>query len=41
MTLNGYIACEVYHGAVNTATYNAFVENQLILRLNQIDQDRD
>ena len=41
MAFNGYIACEVYPGAVNAVTYNAFVENQLILRLNQIDRDRD
>jgi len=40
MTLDGYIACEVYPGAVNAATYNAFVEN-LIPTLHHIDPDRD
>ena len=41
MTLNGYIACEVYLGAVNAATYNAFIQNQLIPTLHRIDPDRE
>jgi len=41
MTLNDYIACEIYAGAVNAATYNAFIENQLIPRLHEIDVDRN
>jgi hypothetical protein len=30
MTVDGYIACQVYPGAVNGDTFNAFVENQLL-----------
>ena len=41
MTLNGYIACEVYAGAVNAATYNAFVENQLLPTLHGLDPEGD
>jgi len=41
MTLNGYIACQVYPGAVNTVTYNAFVANQVIPRLHQMDPNRN
>lgn len=40
MTMNGYIACEVYSGAVNGDTFNAFIENQLLLTLRRIDPDR-
>ena len=31
----------MYAGAVNAATYNAFVENQLLPRLHEIDADRN
>ena len=30
MTVDGYIACQVYSGAVNADTFNAFVEHELL-----------
>jgi hypothetical protein len=30
MTMDGYIACQVYSGSVNADTFNAFIENQLL-----------
>jgi hypothetical protein len=41
MTMDGYIACEVYSGAVNADTFNAFVEHQLIPALRDVDPDRE
>jgi len=41
MTLDGYIACDVYPGGVNAVTFNAFIETQLIPALHNIDPDRD
>jgi DDE superfamily endonuclease len=40
MTIDGYIACDVYSGAVNADTFNSFVENQLIPALHEIDAMR-
>lgn len=40
MTMDGYIACEVYSGGVNADTFNAFVEHQLIPALCNIDPER-
>jgi hypothetical protein len=41
MTMDGYIACEVYSGSVNGDTFNAFVEHQLIPALRDVDPDRE
>jgi hypothetical protein len=41
MTMNGYIVTEVYAGAVNADTFNAFVEHQLIPALRAEDPDRE
>jgi len=30
MTMDGYIACQVYSGSVNRDTFNTFVENELL-----------
>ena len=35
MTVDGYIACEVYPGAVNGDTFNAFVETKLLPLCNE------
>ena len=41
MTMDGYIACEVYSGGVNADTFNAFVEYQLIPALRDVDPERE
>jgi len=41
MTIDGYIACDVYSGGVNGDTFNAFVENQLFPALRNKDPDED
>lgn len=41
MTMDGYIACEVYSGGVNADTFNAFVEHQLIPVLYEVDPNRE
>jgi hypothetical protein len=41
MTMDGYIACEVYSGSVNGDTFNAFVEHQLIPALRDVDPDHE
>jgi hypothetical protein len=41
MTMDGYIACEVYSGSVNADTFNAFVEHQLIPARREVDPDRE
>ena len=35
MTVDGYIVCQVYSGAVNTNTFNAFVEHELLPLCNE------
>lgn len=35
MTVDGYIACQVYAGGVNADTFNAFVENELLPLCNE------
>jgi len=35
ITGDGYIACQVYSGGVNTDTFNAFVENELLPLCNE------
>ena len=35
MTVNGYIACQVYSGSVNGDIFNSFVENQLLPLCNE------
>jgi hypothetical protein len=41
MTMDGYIACDVYSGSVNGDTFNAFVENRLFPALRDINPDED
>jgi len=41
MTLDGYIACDVYSGSINADTFNGFVENRLVGALRDIDPDRE
>ena len=40
MTMDGYVACDVYPGAVNADTFNAFVGDRLIPALRNIDPDQ-
>ena len=35
MTVDGYIACQVYSGGVNADTFKVFVENQLLPLCNE------
>ena len=41
MTIDGYIACEVYPGGVNADTFSTFIENQLIPALLNINRDQN
>ena len=40
MTIDDYIACDIYSGGVNADTFNAFVENQLFPALRNVDPGR-
>ena len=35
MTMNGYIACQVYSEGINRDTFNAFAENELLPLCNE------
>ena len=41
ITIDGYIACEVYSRGVNAETFNFFIENQLLPCLRACDPDQN